>query len=252
MKLFLRFAAAALCLAAAAYFLAPLTFGVFHIGMVYPAAIFLLTAAALLFPAAARRLFAGKLRKAAIAVAAALGAAVVCVLVVCVLIATAANDPPAEGEEVTVVVLGCQVVGERPSLMLRARIHAAYDYLSAHPDAVCIATGGKGDNENISEAACIRRELIALGIDEKRIYTEDRSVNTAENMAFSADIIHQHGLSTTVAVVSDNFHQLRASIFAARSGLEARSVGCSSHPLLGGGYWAREVLALGAAFIRGY
>lgn len=252
MRAVLRIGAALLCLAAAAYFLMPLTFGVFHIGMIYPAVIFLLGAAALLFPAATRRLYTGKLRRAAMAVTAVLAAAVVCVLAVCVLIGLAANDPPAEGEEVTVVVLGCQVVGERPSLMLRARIHAAYDYLSAHPEAVCIATGGKGDNENISEAECIRRELVALGIDEKRIYTEDRSVNTAENMAFSADIIHQHGLSTTIAVVSDNFHQLRASLFASRVGLDARSVGCSSHPLLGAGYWAREVLALGAALIRGY
>ena len=77
-------------------------------------------------------------------------------------------------------------------------------------------------------------------------------MNTAENMAFSAAIIDEHGLSTTVAVVSDRFHQLRASIFAHRAGLDARSVGCTSAWYLGGGYWAREVLALAAAFIRGY
>ncbi|MBE6918658.1 MAG: YdcF family protein [Ruminococcaceae bacterium] len=252
MKKFLRIAAAAVCLLAAAYFLLPLTMGVLHIGMVYPAAIFLLCAAALLFPAAVRRLFAGKLRRAAIAATAVLSAAVVCVLAVCVLIGTAADDPPAEGEEVTVVVLGCQVSGDRPSVMLQARIDAAYEYLAAHPNAVCIATGGKGTGENISEAACIRQELVAMGIDAGRIYMEDRSVNTAQNMAFSAGIIEEKGLSTTVAVVSDNFHQLRASIFAARVGLDARAVGCSSHWMLGGGYWTREVLALGAAFIRGY
>ena len=252
MKKLLRAAAALLCLAAAAYFLMPLTFGVFHIGMVYPAAILLLSAAALLFPGAVRRLFSGRLRRWAIGCTAALGAAVVCVLAVCLLIGTAANNSPADGEEVTVVVLGCQVVGERPSVMLRQRIHTAYEYLSAHPDAVCIATGGKGSNESISEAECIRRELVALGIDEGRIYKEDRSVNTAENLAFSAQIIEKEGLSTTVAVVSDNFHQLRASIFARRVGLDARSVGCASAWYLGGGYWAREVLALAAAFVRGY
>ena len=252
MKKLLRVVAALLCLAAAAYFLMPLTFGVFHIGMVYPAAILLLSAAALLFPGAVRRLFAGRLRRWAIGCTAALGTAVVCVLAVCLLIGTAANNSPADGEEVTVVVLGCQVVGERPSVMLRQRIHTAYEYLSAHPDAVCIATGGKGSNESISEAECIRRELVALGIDGGRIYKEDRSVNTAENLAFSAQIIEKEGLSTTVAVVSDNFHQLRASIFARRAGLDARSVGCTSAWYLGGGYWAREVLALAAAFVRGY
>ena len=63
MKKLLRAAAALLCLAAAAYFLMPLAFGVFHIGMVYPAAILLLSAAALLFPGAVRRLFAGRLHR---------------------------------------------------------------------------------------------------------------------------------------------------------------------------------------------
>lgn len=252
MKKLLRVSAVLLCLAAAAYFLIPLTFGVFHIGMVYPAAILLLGASALLFPDAVRRLFTGRLRRWAIGCTAVLAAAVVLVLTVCLLIGTAANNPPADGEDVTVVVLGCQVVGQRPSVMLRQRIHTAYEYLTAHPDAVCIATGGKGDNESISEAECIRRELLALGIDEGRIYKEDRSVNTAENLAFSAAIIEKEGLSTTVAVVSDRFHQLRASIFAHRAGLDARSVGCASAWYLGGGYWAREVLALAAAFIRGY
>ena len=247
-----RFCAAALLIAAAAYFLLPLSLGIVHIGMLYPAACFLLLAAGLLFPAAVKRLFSGKLRKAAIACAALLTAAIVCISATLCLIAFAAADAPAENEEVTVVVLGCQVVGEEPSLMLRARIETAYDYLIAHPDAVCIATGGKGDRENISEAACIRKELVEMGIDQQRIYLEDQSVNTMENMKFSAQIIAREGLSTTIAVASDNFHQLRAGIYAKRSGLDARSLGCSSVWLLGPGYWAREVLALYAAFIRGY
>lgn len=252
MKKACRFAAALLCLLLCVYFLMPLMAGIVHIGMIYPAAIFLLAAFCLLFPAAVRRLFTGKLRPFAIACAAVLGTAVACVLAVCLLIGTAAADAPTQDEEVTVVVLGCQVIGERPSVMLRGRIHAAYDYLTAHPEAPCVATGGVGDSATISEGECIRRELMALGIDQSRIFVEDKAVNTAENMRFSAEIIEKNGLPTTVAVVSDNFHQLRASIFAARVGLDARAVGCGSPWFLGPGYWAREVLALGAAFIRGY
>lgn len=252
MRKTLRMTSACLCLAAAVYFLLPLTIGVCHVGMFYPAALLGLLALALLFPAKTRRLFTGRLRKAAVALTAALGAAVACILAVCVVMGAAAADRPAEGEEVTVIVLGCQVNGTEPSVMLRERIEAAYAYLAAHPEAVCIASGGKGGNENISEAECIRRELVELGIDEGRIYVEDRSVNTAENMAFSARIIADNGLSTTLAVASDNFHQLRAGIFAGRNGLESRSLGCESVWFLGPGYWAREVLALGAAFVRGY
>lgn len=252
MKHLLRFTAAALCLAAVAYFLLPLSFGVFHIGMLYPSALLFLCAAVLLFPAAVRRLFTGRTRKWAVTAAALMGVGVACICVTLGILGFAAADAPSENEDVTVLVLGCQVIGEKPSVMLRARIESAYAYLSTHPDAKCIATGGKGDNENISEGECIRRELTGMGIDASRIYVEDRSTNTAENMAFSAAIIRQNGLSPTVAVASDNFHQLRASIFAARSGLESRSLGCPSAWFLSGGYWAREVLALYAAFLRGY
>ena len=40
-----RYAGAAVCLALAAYFMAPLVMGILHIGMVYPAALLALAAA---------------------------------------------------------------------------------------------------------------------------------------------------------------------------------------------------------------
>lgn len=252
MKKLLRLGGAVLCFLLSAYFLLPLAFGDLHIGMIYPAALLGLLGLGLLLPGVVRRLFSGKLRKFSVAVSAVLGAAVACILAVCVLMAVGASDRVAEDEEVTVIVLGCQVNGQKPSVMLRDRIEAAYDYLKDHPNVKVIASGGKGSNENISEAECIRRELIARGIDESRIYVEDRSVNTAENMAFSAQIVEEYGLCPTLAVASDNFHQLRASIFASRNGLETRSLGCPSVWYMGPGYWAREVMALAAAYIRGY
>lgn len=252
MKKTLRIAAAVVCLGLAAFFLLPLTIGTVHIGMLYPAALLLLAALGLLFPAAVGRCFTGKLRPFAIAFSAVLGAAVACILAVCLLIGAAANNAPAADEDVTVVVLGCQVRGDRSGVMLRSRIETAYEYLAAHPDALCVATGGKGSGENIAEGECIRRELVELGIANERIFVEDRSVNTAENMAFSARIIAENGLCPTILVASDNFHQLRASIFAERVGLDARALGCESPWYLAAGYWAREVMALAAAYIRGY
>ena len=252
MKKALRIAAALVCLGLAVFFLLPLTIGTVHIGMLYPAALLLLASLGLLFPAAVGRLFTGKLRPFAIAFSAVLGAAVVCILAVCLLIGAAANNGPAEDEDLTVVVLGCQVKGNRSGIMLRARIETAYEYLAAHPEALCVATGGMGSGENITEGECIRRELVELGIANDRIFVEDRSVNTAENMAFSAEIIAENGLSPTILVASDNFHQFRASIFASRVGLDARALGCESPWYLAAGYWAREVMALAAAYIRGY
>ena len=161
------------------------------------------------------------------------------------LVAMAAADRPADGQDCTVVVLGCQVFPDgHPSLMLRGRINAAYDYLTAHPDALCIASGGQNGSEPISEAQCIRDTLVSMGIAPERILLEDQSASTEENLAFSAALLREKGLSTDVAIASDNFHQLRAAIWAQRSGLTPYSDGCASPWFLTAGYWARETAAL--------
>ena len=220
----IRYAGAAVCLALAAYFMAPLVMGILHIGMVYPAALLALAAAMLLRPRWFRRL-PRWLRRTGGAL---LGAGLALLAAVLVMMAVQAGNRPGP-EDCTVVVLGCQVSASgEPTVMLRDRIDAAYDYLSAHPEGRCVASGGQNDNEPISEAACIRNTLAARGIDPDRILLEDRSRSTEENLRFTAEIIRQQGLNPRVAIASDNFHQLRASVWARRCGLEAESLGCAS------------------------
>ena len=114
---------------------------------------------------------------------------VICVAVVVVLVfiiwatakmARAADNPPTK--ETTVIVLGCQVKETGPSRMLRERLDAAYEYLTENPDAKCILSGGKGVDEPESEAMCMYKYLTARGIDEKRLYIEDKSTSTKENL----------------------------------------------------------------------
>ena len=172
------------------------------------------------------------------------GAGLALLAAVLVMMAVQAGNRPGQ-EDCTVVVLGCQVSANgEPTVMLRDRIDAAYDYLTAHPESRCVASGGQNDNEPISEAACIRNTLAARGIDPDRILLEDRSRSTEENLRFTAEIIRQQGLNPRVAIASDNFHQLRASVWARRCGLEAESLGCASWWPLGPGYWAREAVAV--------
>lgn len=121
----------------------------------------------------------------------------------------------------TVIVLGCLVEGEEPSPLLRARINRAADYLSRHPESVCVASGGMGDGESITEAACIKRELIRLGIEDNRIFEENRSTNTRQNIAFSKEIIERESLSQKVAVVTNDFHVFRGRLLARQADLDA-------------------------------
>ncbi len=233
----------ALCLAAAAFFLLPLWAGIVHFGMLWPSFLLLLAAAWLTWPGFFRRLLRPRwLRRL---VSCVIAVCMTAILVTVGRMALAAADRPAQGQECTVVVLGCQVFPDgHPSLMLRGRIQAAYRYLTDHPEAVCIASGGQNGSEPVSEAQCIRDTLVSMGIAPERILLEDRSRSTEENLAFSARLIAERGLPTAVAVASDNFHQLRAAIWAQRSGLTPYSDGCASPWFLTAGYWARETAAL--------
>lgn len=241
-----RYAGAAVCLALAAYFMAPLVMGILHIGMVYPAALLALAAAMLLRPWWFRRLPRWLCR----AGGALLGAGLALLAAVLVMMAVQAENRPGP-EDCTVVVLGCQVSANgEPTVMLRDRIDAAYRYLSEHPESRCVASGGQNDNEPISEASCIRNTLVARGIHPDRIYLEDRSRSTEENLTFSAELIRKEGLPTRVAIASDNFHQLRAAVWARRGGLDPWSIGCVTWWPLSPGYWAREAAAVTVLGIR--
>ena len=77
------------------------------------------------------------------------------------------------------IVLGAGVKGTEPSEILQDRIDQAYAYLTKNPDVICIATGGKGNDENISEAQCIYDHLTAMGIDGNRIWMERVKGNCA-------------------------------------------------------------------------
>lgn len=125
-----------------------------------------------------------------------------------------------------IIVLGCGVNGTTPSLLLRERIDAAYGYLSAHPNTVCVVSGGQGSGEDITEAECMFRELTAMGIDPARIWLEDRSTSTEENLIFSKAVIEAHTgtVPTEVGIVSGEYHLFRAGLMAEDLGLISHGI----------------------------
>lgn len=163
------------------------------------------------------------------------------------LIIHADNTPPKN--DCTVIVLGCQVRGDHPSLMLMERINSAADYLKENPDVKCIVSGGKGDDENISEAECMRRILLEKGISPDRIIIEDRSTNTAENISFSKKIIEENALSKNTAIVTDIFHEYRASKIVKDAGLVYGSVPAKCVWYLFPTFYVRELIAITASFV---
>ena len=149
-----------------------------------------------------------------------------------------------------VIVLGCQVRGETPSIMLENRLDTALETLNEYPDTVCVVSGGKGKGEDISEAEAMRRYLTENGIPESRIINEDKSKNTRENISFSKEILDERGIDRAIIVTND-FHQYRADIYARRNGLTIGHHSAETRRLNLLNYWVREWAALFDALIRG-
>lgn len=167
-----------------------------------------------------------------------------------IMIGAAVNYPR---EPDAVVVLGCRVGKTgNPSMMLNYRIEKAYEYLSENPDLICVASGGQGANEALSEGQVIRDKLVERGIDPSRILIEEKSTSTSENLEFSLELLEKEGIQAeSVAIVTDGFHQLRAALMAKDIGVEAYAVSADTRFWLVPTYWVREWFALSHLFVFG-
>lgn len=115
----------------------------------------------------------------------------------------------------TVIVLGCRVKGDKPSLSLIERCRTAEKYLANNKNAIAIVSGGQGDDELISEADCMA-ELMSDYSD--RIIKENRSTSTHENLLYSKSIIEQMHLNDNIAIASSEYHLYRAGMIAEEIG----------------------------------
>ena len=143
--------------------------------------------------------------------------------------------------ETTVVVLGCKVNPDGPSLMLSQRIDAAYEFLVQKPDTVCIVSGGKGHDEPISEARCMYDELVKRGIQKERIYIENSSMSTEENLRYSLEIIEKENLCREITIITNNFHQKRATMHGQKLGIKCHNISADTPLFLFPTYFLREV-----------
>lgn len=114
-----------------------------------------------------------------------------------------------------IIVLGAQMFSTGPSTLYRQRLDSAYDYLVANPKTFCIVTGGQGYNEPISEGQGGRDYLINRGIDPSRVFCEETSTNTRENIENAYQIMMEEIPNTLrIGIVTNNFHLFRGMFLA--------------------------------------
>lgn len=144
----------------------------------------------------------------------------------------------------TVIVLGCQVRDDGPSLLLKYRLDTAYEYLMQNKDAVCILSGGQGEDEPMPEGEYMYKYLANKGISLNRLYMETKSASTRENLEFSMDIIEEENLSKNITVVTNSFHTYRACYMAKTLGMECDAIPAKTHLGLLPTYYIREMYCL--------
>ncbi|MDE7232920.1 MAG: YdcF family protein [Lachnospiraceae bacterium] len=117
-----------------------------------------------------------------------------------------------------IIVLGAQMKPAGPSAVLKFRLDAAYEYLTANENTLCVVSGGQGANEPCTEASGMYDYLVEKGIAPERILMEDKSTDTSENIAYSAALIG--GTDHEVGIVTNNFHVFRGVMLARHAGFE--------------------------------
>lgn len=119
-----------------------------------------------------------------------------------------------------IIILGCRVMRNRePTPLLRNRIDRALEFYREQQKATgkkasFIASGGKGPDEPVSEAECMKNYLVAKGIPPRQIIEEDKSTDTMENMRFSFDKVGEQG---KFAFSTTNYHVFRSGIASNRA-----------------------------------
>ena len=158
-----------------------------------------------------------------------------------------------QGEPQVMIVLGCKVEEQGPSVLLRDRLEEALDYWEEHPGLTIVVSGGQGPNEPTTEARAMADYLMEGGVAEDQILLEGDSHNTAQNLRLSMAVLEEAGadLSGGVILVSNGFHLTRARMLAERFGLENVSTlaAPTSHTLSRLQMYIREPIALVKSFL---
>ncbi|MGM9537623.1 MAG: YdcF family protein [Candidatus Onthomonas sp.] len=128
-----------------------------------------------------------------------------------------------------VLILGCKIWGEEPSPALQRRLDTALDYLAELEERDCtpliVVSGGKGDDEPVSEAQSMADYLTGQGVDAGRILLEDQSTSTATNLKNTMALLEREGLEQPhVTIVSNSFHLTRVRMLADRYGMDCSTL----------------------------
>ena len=126
------------------------------------------------------------------------------------------DNPSGAQKSDFVVVLGSGLrYGTYLSPEGKRRSDKAIEYLKEYPHLNVFLTGGQGIDEKVPESVIMKEYFLENGIDENRIFLEDKSTNTNENIKFYIDALKDTNMEYhNILLVTSDFHLPRAGVIA--------------------------------------
>lgn len=179
-------------------------------------------------------------------------AAAAVIFIVCGILMLSAQHSAKDVDADAVITLGAAVHGEKVTWVLENRLNTTKEYLDSHPSSVCVVSGGMGSGESVTEASAMQKYLLNLGMDESRIYMDEKASNTVENFQYSKKIIDEKfGPDAKIAFVTTDFHVYRASRVAAAQGISAVGISAPDVWYLRLNNFMRECVGICVYALRG-
>lgn len=130
-----------------------------------------------------------------------------------------------------VIILGSKINADGTlTPLLKGRVDKAINfgknqYEIANKKIMYVPSGGKGVDEVMSEANAMKKYLIQNGIDKDSIITEDKAVNTMQNMEFSKNVIDKIKKNANIIFSTNNYHVFRSGVIASNLGINCEGIG---------------------------
>ena len=130
-----------------------------------------------------------------------------------------------------VIILGSKIRKDGTlTPILQARVDKAIEFAKEQKEKsnkriVFVPSGGKGEDEIISEAEAMKNYLIEKGISSKDIIVEDKSKNTYQNLKFSKQKIDEDNKNGKIIFSTTNYHVFRSGVIANNEGIDCEGMG---------------------------
>lgn len=149
-----------------------------------------------------------------------------------------------------IIILGCQIRSDGSlTPLLKGRVDRAIDFYNKqikvnNKELIFVPSGGKGQNEIISEGKAIKKYLVQKDIPISQILVENKSTNTLENLSFSNKLIMNENKNANIIFSTNNYHLFRSGLIASENNLKFDGIGSKTKWYFWPNAFIREIVGI--------